>query len=249
MSLVREFGREDLAQQMPSQLLSICRRCNSEMGEKFDDPTAPILKPMMDGYEVTLTPQAQVRVATWLLKYVLLGTLQIIVNPKTGTLQQDEPLRKYLADRLRHMLMTRTPPPGTFVRIAAVNMSDATPLSVDSIRAYEPANDAPEGVISGAGRFGVFMYDGFIGSEDEVFDLINRAVDDKGRLIRIWPPQVEDVLWPPRPLFSESEYWSLVQAWPQDRQSRRYPGLCYPPHKGPCPGGTCRTDPSDLRRR
>jgi hypothetical protein len=60
----------------PRFVLRICATCNSNLGRKFEDPAAPILKKLIAGDPLSLDLSEQHIVARWIAKTTLIGLLK-----------------------------------------------------------------------------------------------------------------------------------------------------------------------------
>lgn len=187
----------------------ICVACNSRLSAVFESPASPILKPIIGGHTVALTPRQQVLIAGWLVKTDLLYMLYDgIIGASTN--------RDYWAHLLREMLETGLPPAGTSVRIGQTDHSaiEDWPQPLDHL--------LPEGLPSPS------MYAlasvGFLAWETIHINrgsVIGFATDtpDSDWLVRVWPPHITKRLdWPPIGVVSQSELHAVRLRW--ERQSQ-----------------------------
>lgn len=106
ISLV-SFGPRD---QHPRRVkMRICVECNSTLARDFEDECSELLKPMLHGSAVILSPRGQVSISRWIIKMSLLMTI-------TG-LEKESPDREQAVDIIRKLVAERIPPAQTLVRI------------------------------------------------------------------------------------------------------------------------------------
>ena len=119
-------------QLMPRKLIiRACHDCNGDLARKFEDPVAPLLKPLVLGEPVTFTPKQAQKVASWLwlkdIEYVLMRDVTYRHGSAVGPMTSAElhQFRGYL-EVLRRTL---APPDGYVVRVGVIGHS-ADPLTL-----------------------------------------------------------------------------------------------------------------------
>ncbi|MDT0215523.1 hypothetical protein Q9R29_16660 [Rothia sp. ARF10] len=127
---------------MPPKLtVRACMECNADLGQKFENPAAPLLKPLVVGDLAEFTPAQLRSVAAWLwlkdIEYVLMRDV-------TYERDQDEkPMTEATMTEWRHHLrnLRRTvrPPEGYVARLGVIGHS-ADPATHASIRPFVRAD-------------------------------------------------------------------------------------------------------------
>lgn len=154
---------------------------------------------MMDGAIVRLTPRQQEIIARWVVKTVLVITIR---DQRAGA-----PVIEQMRVRLVELMKDGTPSDDTTVRIAYVSdeadQSGRPFLPVDLERGYE---------IGAVFPLPHLLCETLTGPRPIVISFIEATQHDD-RLIRIWPPQITDALWPPSIPLSLADAEALKAEW------------------------------------
>lgn len=201
-----------LVWQVPSFKFRICTVCNSQMGELFEEQAAPILKPMMAGHVVLLTPRQQGLVGAWITRTNL--ALSLRRQTMAASLSGTPPNEIHEATRaaLHAMILTGIPPLRTSVRIGLLDFRGAKDEVTPAEKRFQPSPPFPKAILWGSSGFAYLIFDYIVGEPDGVAVLEDRITDEDW-LIRVWPPQVEEILWPPPNIFLRGDRDALAQAW------------------------------------
>jgi hypothetical protein len=163
------------------KLRAVCRTCNSGWMSDLEAAVRPLIEPMIEGYNASLTTGQQITVATW-------AAMKTAVFEYVWT---DEPILK-AADR--EVMMTQNRPPASGqVRLAAVE-SNGYPLRALG-RGYE-ARATGDKAICLTLTMGVLVAQVFggPGAGNHGFQKTGRTCPN---FVGIYPPQLQAIAWPP----------------------------------------------------
>ena len=188
----------------PARLkIRICGTCNSSLGRRFEAKAAPLIKPMVMGERVQLTPREQVTVSWWIVKTALLGLLI------KGYM--NDGWRQLLSRQIGRMILTDSViPSGTSVRLVRVEESGQAPAWPDPNNYYAP-HLMPRVGLYGVSYYHSFGYELLTGEPNELQEFISNTSSD--RFVRIWPPTKGSVQWPPLLSFHPEELDRLRETW------------------------------------
>jgi hypothetical protein len=174
------------------------------MARRYEDRVAPLVKPMMWGKDRHLTEGQQTHVARWVLKTsLLLAILKII---KSG----GDPERT--RQTLVHMLDVDVPPDGSSVRIGRFTAGEGMHNEKARMAKLLPGG-APKGVVSfGVSSFAHLVFEHLVDDSRSIATFI-AGTKRSDRLIRIWPPQVEGIDFPPPHVFTDADMAALRAAY------------------------------------
>lgn len=198
-------------------LKPVCQRCQRKLNEVFEIPNHDLLKAMLDGSVIKLSPQQQMALAGWTFKTALVLILERTTNPYAIQV-----LQRYLRDALEG----GTPPSNATVRLAYL-----TDSLKDSRGGFLPPG-WPDVLDPSEGFWSVISVPGFLGETITgpmpVVRSYIEATKDDDRFILVWPPQLVSVVWPAIPLgFSDSE--AMREAWQHSEWLGNFPTLMMPP--------------------
>ncbi len=106
----------------PRVVLRACGDCNRGLGREFEDPAAPILKPLARGERLTLDREQMAVIAAWAwLKDVeyILGRPNLWTQQEGQTTLTDRS-RTHWQEQLAELRATRRPPRGYLLRLATI---------------------------------------------------------------------------------------------------------------------------------
>jgi hypothetical protein len=222
---IRKLGTYE-RNQVPSILMPMCKRCNESLGQIFENETAPILGPMMDGEPRVLTPSDQETIGRWVIKTVLVGA----VNPRVAIPpRQREQIRRLCC----HMLDHGTPPHQSFVRLAAFDHE--RPIDAPGREGLHRTGYLPSVLLPAAQVSAHVVWEAAIGSPRELGRFVSRCPDNDS-LIRVWPPQFARLQWPPPAKLVYSDVLRLRLAWKERHWPPPDDGLLQSPLGSPAAG-------------
>lgn len=225
---ITDLSPELLPPQWSSKLW-ICAECNRTLGQRFESPAAPILKPMFRGEQIHLSPHQQEVAGAWHAKTCLMLLLK---DAQVATFGKAPPeLRRNDAQRkLAEMLETGRPPTQTSVRLGKGDVRDtSSPESPDG--GYRPPLPLPHIPVRMLGCTGWLAHQVLIGKPESLLVFEQKAQDIEW-FIPVWPPQVVSLRWPPTRIMSNADLLRLNLDWqsvattaptlfPPRRQDRR----------------------------
>jgi hypothetical protein len=218
--------------QVPSVLMPMCRACNEKFGRRYENETAPILGPMMDGVSRLLTPSDQEIVGSWIIKTALLAGLGDVA----ASAAQREQIRRLCCEMRDH----GTPPHQSFVRLAAFDRDQ--PVDADGHpdlhRTYLPTLLA-----RGTNLSGYVAWVVAIGAPREMERFV-ASCPNNDSLVRIWPPQLVSIHWPPPVKLVTRDILTLKLAWNERRWPPSEDGLLPSPIDSPKVGLIVAPHPS-----
>jgi hypothetical protein len=199
-----------------SLLKPVCQRCQRRLNEAFEVPAHKLIKEMIDGSVINLTPRQQVVVASWCAKSALVLVLARTLDPKLT-----EKPRVYL----RYMLEHGTPPPNATVRIAYLSGG-----LEQSHRHFLPkgwpgalASYEIQHVLSTAG----FVCETITSPGPILLPFIEATKDDD-RFMVVWPPHITSQRWPPRIPLRLLDLEALREEWGHQEIHGNFPALTVP---------------------
>ena len=169
---------------VPSELMLMCSPCNKRLGQRFENYAAPLMSPMLRGEPVVLSAADQGFIAGWLAKTTLLSWLR-----SNHPVDQLELIRA----AVRSVIDRRVPPGASFVRIGLVDPADWAGPPHE--HAWEPGPLPPVFLFSVSSLVSL-TWELVIGDPD-VIDPFIIATPDSDWNVRIWPPQIGGISWPP----------------------------------------------------
>jgi hypothetical protein len=167
-------------------LKPVCEKCQRRLNTVFESPASVLLKEMMDGSVIDLSPQQQVLVAGWIVKT---GLVLLLERHPDGL------ANRLLREWLTHMLKGGTPPANATARIGY--FSDNLEQSRKGFLppGWPDVLDPREGIVSVISVPG-FICETILGPAAVVRSFIDMTKDDD-RFIVVWPPNVTHKWWPP----------------------------------------------------
>lgn len=186
-ALFENVPRDGTWELPPRIKMRVCMDCNTLMARVYEHTTAPILKPLILGASVTgLSGRHQALIGRWCIKTIIL--MHFIQAMELGKFHETDRLA------LLTMNLGGLPPEGSGVRIAKYVR-----------RGHDDRPGEPlRGTLEGAKRLAASSYNVIgqlaievtSGTLEASTDFISRTQDDE-RFIRVWPPSVKLVDFPP----------------------------------------------------
>lgn len=168
----------------PRVVLRACATCNRGLGDEFEHPVAPIMKPLARGERATLDREQRTLVARWAwlkdIEYIL-GRPEVWTpdGPKPHTEKGLAFWRKEL-DTLRS---TRRPPRGYVVRLATIGpASDTTQYLPFAPHGWGREHADPNGINS----VGLLVIETFRTTRKNAAEFIEHTLHDN-RVSLVWP--------------------------------------------------------------
>jgi hypothetical protein len=208
-----------IGNQVPSLRMPMCEHCNGKLGRKYENETAPILGPMMDGMDRVLSPSDQEIVGRWIIKTALLASL----DPKLGVpaLQRAQ-IRRLCCEMRDH----GTPPHQSFVRIAGFDRD--RPIDAEGHDDLHRPGYLPTLLTKATQMSGHVAWEVAVGAPREMERFVASCADNES-LVRIWPPQLAAVTWPPPIKLVYRDILRLKLAWNERRWPPSEDGLLASP--------------------
>jgi hypothetical protein len=192
---------EGRTQAPPRIKVRICETCNKTMGQKFEQTAAPLLKTILAGEALSLTPKVQQVLSAWLTKTALLGCLagsraHLWGYHLLGTLIDD-------------LIRTGLPPVQTVVRIGATNSQYSIFQNL-----LPEASRMPKYYFFSSSVTGPLAWDVAVGPRDEILPFISWCEDHQQELMVIWPPRrSNNSMWPLEPKINMEMMRHLRAQW------------------------------------
>lgn len=180
-------------EQSPRALLKpVCQKCQRRLNQLFEVPAHPLLKAVLDDLSIVLTPRQQVIVASWCAKTAFVTGMAR--NERRGPPPLEPDLAEFMRLSLQSMLARGTPPLSSTVRIAYMTTEVTKPTQ----RRFLPPGWPHPDLIESLSLVSVprFLSETLVIGEPLLTSFISGTQDDD-RFIRIWPPHVTHVRWPP----------------------------------------------------
>ena len=186
----------------------VCKDCNNGWLSTLENELKPLIKTLVLGEAITLTPWGQRRLATWAAKTSMTAEF---IHPKSAAVTFEE--REYL--RLsREPMKTFNVWTGHYrgsrytaaLHHHSVLLLSGTPTSAETLM---PPNT--QATIIGLG--GLFLQISSSSLAGVKFNLKNEtASPSTNKLRRIWPPAVADLQWPPASSLSDRDIINILAA-------------------------------------
>jgi hypothetical protein len=176
------FGPRD---QFPRRVkMRMCMDCNGRLGRDFERHASELLKPMLDGSEVTLSRRDQSHIARWVVKTSLLMNI--------SGLRTEDPDRSRAIAVVRSLMAEFIPPRQTLIRIFRRNINEEDSL-IEKVSAVRVK--APPTAFFSISSVGYLAWEMAIGPNGPILEYQSETAGRAG-FSRIWPPQGNAVQWP-----------------------------------------------------
>jgi hypothetical protein len=184
--LQTELAETPFDGQWPSRvLLKACEDCNHGLGREFEDPAAPILKPLVRGERKILDREEMAIVASWAW---LKDIEYILARPHLWTQQEgrttlSDRSRSYWRGQLADLRAKRRPPRGYVLRLATVG----SPADPGSYRRFAPYGWRPAHArLSSLNPVGLLIVESMRTSLENAARFVEGTRHDT-RAILVWP--------------------------------------------------------------
>jgi hypothetical protein len=205
----------------------VCGICQARLSKHFETPAAPILKPMLAGLAVQLSPDQQLIVARWIVKTQLLllakDAERPVIAPTPRLDRRDHALRL-----VRQVIADLAPPPGCLIRLGRHDRSlpkDPTPMED---RTYIPTREFPRLDAAGSCISGALYWQCFLGRPDRLFSVVEATRSDDW-YCQTWPQQPRSVQWPPPRTFSLFDFTLMAELMKHTRPPGTQTAVAEPP--------------------
>jgi len=197
---IRKLGQYP-GDQLPSELMPMCSDCNGTFGRKFEDVTAPVLGPVVEGEDHQFSVPDQYLTARWIVKTMLLFQLA----RADLTVNQLMLARDILSD----MKVKKGVPGSALVRVGSIDPHDAQGLAHEDTHTL---GSLPETAVFAVSSLGWLVWEMALGDANHMEPFVRSCVDNE-LFLRVWPPQVTSLQWPPAAHCMESDLHKMRQAW------------------------------------
>ena len=195
-------------------LCPVCKPCNNRLNEVFENPAIDLIKEMIGGSIIDLTPRRQVILAGWLVKSDNLYELARTEHyGPGGRIPRPEQFHEELKLDLLGMMETGEPPANTSARVAYVSPS---PIVLPTRQPFLPPG-WPGQIIrrltSVNPILNVLSETALWPKESPQPMVFLDATQHDDRFINVWPPQITKARWPPRVILTPFDIDALRAAW------------------------------------
>jgi hypothetical protein len=176
------------------KLKIVCQPCNGEWMSGMENAVKPLLTPMFQGLRVKLNERAQLDLARWAFKSIVVASHVDRQHERISTAQR------------RAFHETDEPPRGVTVRIGTASVTPASYGPHVGEYRFLPRMihvNAPDGAVfdvpAYSGRFRILnvVFDVF-GYDSEQWDVFTELSKEPARaLLQIWPVKNPTIWWPP----------------------------------------------------
>lgn len=175
------------------KLSAVCATCNNEWLNQLEEAAAPLLTPLLDGDRVAISPLVQAIIGCWAYKTTVAFDACQTGKADGRRIAAEHGTRRFYDDQ--------RPPPGASVWLGRFAKDTITGFALPHLRVQLLAPQPPV-VEQGAERF-TFVFGHLLlqviapyePSETHPF-LSYALADDDVPLVRCWPPNDDDVLFP-----------------------------------------------------
>jgi hypothetical protein len=184
----------------PSILMPMCDACNHTFGERFESPTAPIMKPMILGGDTELSPADQAVVASWIVKSALLFALLHSTDETiAGTFRRN---LIYMRDH------------GEISVPALVRVGTMPPLEANEPPhgGLHASGDLPFAALYNVSTLGWVVWEVAIAEENVMLSFV-QSLPKAPSLIEFWPAPAPSISWPAQVSCNQADVRMLRQAW------------------------------------
>jgi hypothetical protein len=212
-------------EQFPKVVLKpVCRGCQERLNTEFEIPTRSLIEQMLDGRSLDLIPAQQMQLAGWFVKtaFIIVMAREAIGGVVLGPTGSGETLRLLLVG----MIEKGSPPVHTTARLANLAFVEERPG-----RRFLPEGwpgDRPFFLSSLVFLPGI-VSEVLVAREVPRMHYIN-ATDLDDRFVRVWPPHLGAVAWPPKLAVGVLDVVRLQGEWehPDENRNPGFAAINYP---------------------
>jgi hypothetical protein len=202
--VLKSFGPGKGRQLPPRIVMPMCDTCNGTLNGRFEIPARPILAPLFRGEIATLTPSQQSLASGWIIKGELLMFFwRAHEHPEHP---HAETIRRIVVE----MMECGLPPNQTTVRLGRVDPRE-NPRPAGTTDGLLPAA-VPQSLMHSVSTTGPVFWEAAVGVEVELGAFI-AAAEDGHHLVRLWPPSVLPIKWPPAKTLTFGQVEAMRTAW------------------------------------
>lgn len=196
-------------------LKPVCQPCQRRLNHLFEVPAHQLLKEITEGSALELSPRQQVILAGWIVKTALVLGLAHMQGERVDSVNH----RIYEGTRRRilRMLEDGRPPSDTTARIASV-LPDGLQEPSDRPLVPAPWGDRRPFYAMNVMSFPGLACEVLVTTVATALGFV-RATEDDDRFLRVWPPSVATVHWPPRVPLSLLDVAALRTQWQHPPES------------------------------
>lgn len=159
----------------------ICRSCNGGLGRLFENSAPRLIRPLVDGEDVNLTPDQQSFLGGWITKTSIMGNFAG-ANPSDWGYDLSRSM-------LSTMMASGHPPVGTSVRIAYCDPWNNSEGVGGDIRTVLPGEMAPLHDFFAVTTLGFLAWEMVTGLATYIYPYIEQTDRLNSNFVRIWPPR------------------------------------------------------------
>jgi hypothetical protein len=216
--LIRSYGPFPGAQAPRRHKFRICMQCNGQLGRRFEEPVAPILKHAIDGIKLRLSMADQRAIGSWVVKTTMLTCLADSTPQEWG--------HGIAREIVQGMLKTGVPPINSSVRLGIINDSSADAGPARYIGNLLPVGRMPEFAFFSLTSMGHLVWEAVIGVAPNVERFARWTDGRTDRMIRVWPAREIETAWPPPKALHYGQILAMRDAFVAARLD--VPGLADP---------------------
>ena len=202
--VLHSFGPSDGEQRPPRIVMPLCITCNATLNNRFEIPAQPILAPLFRGEDATLTPSQQAVASSWIIKGELLMFFwRAHEHPEHPNADM---FRQIVVD-----MMTRSGPPHqTSIRLGRVDPRE-NPRPAGTSAGLLPLA-VPQSLMHSVSTTGPVFWEAVVAADGELDEFI-AGTEDCHDLVRLWPPSVTPISWPPSSTLTFGQVEAMRAAW------------------------------------
>jgi hypothetical protein len=174
------------------------------MGALYENGASQLVSPMISDLAVRLTARQQAIVGRWAIKTTLLLGVKDAIDSGSNS----NPARLFLL-RLND---EGAPPDGSSVRVGRYPAAEDDPEGeTANLGELLPGGPPPKVGLYGVHTLGYLAFEVIVGNSLSTLQFIART-EDSDRLIRIWPPNIKGVDYPPRHILTRTDVAAMRNA-------------------------------------
>lgn len=184
--------------------MPMCGTCNGTLNDKFEIPARPVLAPLFRDEGATMTPSQQALASGWIIKGELLMFFWHAHE------HPDHPNAELFRQIVVDMIARGLPPHQTSIRLGRVDPRE-NPRPADTAAGLLPVV-VPPSLMHSLSTTGPVFWEAVVAAAGEL-DAFIAATPDNDQLIRLWPPSVTAITWPPTDVLAFGQVEAMRRAW------------------------------------
>jgi hypothetical protein len=184
--------------------LRICTECNGRLAALYENSASELVSPMIRRSDRRFSPRDQGIVGRWIIKTTLL------LKIKDAILRgADYELERVLLVKMNE---AGSPPDGSSVRVASYPAGeDPSADEPANLAELLPGGPPPHIRAFGIHTVGYLAFEVIVSDPADALRFIART-EESDQLVRIWPPSVEDIGYPPARILTQTDIVAIRQA-------------------------------------